>query len=194
MGLLAMNIFDRSAVSQVRVARPTDRLDEIETFYQEAIGLPRITSWRDGIDGNHAGYDGLILGMPDGRYHLEFTHYRDGSPCPAPSRDNLLVFYLPDATGLDRVVARMKAYGHDEVEPENPWWRRDGGTAGRAHIRGPRRVAGRVHAWTWCGAGIRIRIRIRPAGRPSAAWHHAIRHRTGQGRVDAPMVASGNHG
>lgn len=127
MGWLAMNIFDRSAVSQVRVARPTDRLDEIETFYQEAIGLPRITFWWDGIDGNHAGYDGLILGMPDGRYHLEFTHYRDGTPCPAPSRDNLLVFYLPDATGLDRGVARMKAYGHDEVEPENPWWRRDGG-------------------------------------------------------------------
>jgi hypothetical protein len=70
MGWLAMNIFDRSAVSQVRLARPTDRLDEIETFYQEAIGLPTITSWRDGIDGNHAGYDGLILGMPDGRYHV----------------------------------------------------------------------------------------------------------------------------
>ncbi len=185
MGLLVMNIFDRSAVSQVRVARPTDRLDEIETFYQEAIGLPRITSWRDGIDGNHAGYDGLVLGMPDGRYHLEFTHYRDGSPCPAPSRDNLLVFYLPDATDLDRVVARMKAYGHDEVEPENPWWWRDGHTF--EDPDGWRVVFMHGH-----GVGPASASESDP---PADHQLHGIT-RSGivQDKVDATMVASGNHG
>lgn len=123
-----VNLFDTGGVAQVRIARPTDRLDEIEAFYHRAIGLPKIVSWRDAVDGDHAGYDGLILGMPDGRYHLEFTHHRDGSPCPAPSRDNLLVFYFSQADAIARLVARVHAYGHREVEPENPWWRQDGHT------------------------------------------------------------------
>ncbi|HEU0165588.1 MAG TPA: VOC family protein, partial [Thermomicrobiales bacterium] len=87
-----------------------------------------ITSWQDGIDGDHKGYDGLILGMPDGSCHLEFTHHRDGSPAPIPSRDSLLVFYLLARDQLDQVVARFHAYGHREVEPENPWWANDGHT------------------------------------------------------------------
>lgn len=123
-----VNLFDTGGVAQVRIARPTDRLDEIEAFYHRAIGLPKIVSWRDAVDGDHAGYDGLILGMPDGRYHLEFTHHRDGSPCPAPSRDNLLVFYFSQADAIARLVARVHAYDHREVEPENPWWRQDGHT------------------------------------------------------------------
>ena len=124
-----MNLFDNGGIAQVRIARPTDRLDEIEVFYHRAIGLPKITSsWRDGVDSDRAGYDGLILGMPDGRYHLEFTHHRDGSPCPAPSHDNLLVFYVSQADAITRMVARIHAFGHVEIEPENLWWRQDGHT------------------------------------------------------------------
>ncbi len=54
-------------------------------------------------------------------YHLEFTHHRDGSPGPAPSRDNLLVFYFPNREDIAGVVDRMHGHGYVEVAPENPW-------------------------------------------------------------------------
>ena len=122
-----MNLFSEMTVMQVRVARPTDRLDALERFYHRLIGLPKLTSWRHGIDGDHHGYDGLILGMPDGGYHLEFTHHVDGSPCQAPGPDNLLVFYLPP-DDVARMAARMQGSGIPEVRPENPWWAAGGHT------------------------------------------------------------------
>jgi len=122
-----MNLFTETSVMQVRIARPTDRLPGLERFYHRIVGLPKITAWQHGADGDHAGYDGLVLGMPDGRYHLEFTHHREGSPCPAPTRDNLLVFYL-DPADVERMAARMTAFGIVEVPPENPWWSAGGHT------------------------------------------------------------------
>lgn len=76
---------------QVRVARPTVRLQDVVRFYRDGLGLRIIGSFE-----GHAGYSGVMLGLPDRSYHLEFTEHVDGSPCPAPSKDNLLVFYLPD--------------------------------------------------------------------------------------------------
>lgn len=104
-------------VSAVRVARPTDRLEECVRFYRDALGLVEL----GGFTG-HAGYDGVMLGLPDGTVHLELTSHVDGSPGPAPSRDNLLVLYLPDRAAVDVVAARLAAAGHPAVEPENPYW------------------------------------------------------------------------
>ena len=47
------------AVAQVRVARPTDRLAEVEEFYAQVLGLPVLYRFE-----NHAGYDGVMLGLP----------------------------------------------------------------------------------------------------------------------------------
>jgi hypothetical protein len=80
---------DRLAVAQVRVARPTDQLAEIEKFYSTDLGLPVLYRFED-----HAGYNGVMIGLPGTDYHLEFTSHVDGSPCPAPTTDNLLVLYF----------------------------------------------------------------------------------------------------
>jgi len=110
-------------VAQVRVARPTDRLDEVVRFYHDGLGLREIGSFR-----GHAGYDGVMLGLPGSAYHLEFTHHVDGSPCPAPSADNLLVLYIPNPEAIAVVVDRLAGLGHHPVPPENPYWQRDGVT------------------------------------------------------------------
>lgn len=107
--------FNGVAVAQVRFARPTDRLDEVIAFYRDALGLPELHRFVD-----HAGYNGMMLGLPDGRYHLEFTRHRAGSPCPAPSRDNLLVFYMADPSDLDRWGAWLVSLGHLPVPPWAP--------------------------------------------------------------------------
>ncbi|MDQ3804863.1 MAG: VOC family protein [Acidobacteriota bacterium] len=108
---------DDLPVVQVRIARPTDRLEEVVAFYRDALGLPQVGSFS-----GHAGYDGVMIGLPGRDYHLEFTRHAEGSPGPAPSRDNLLVLYVADAAALERTVAKLTARGHLPVKPENPFW------------------------------------------------------------------------
>ncbi|BDP42982.1 hypothetical protein DAETH_29510 [Deinococcus aetherius] len=104
-------------VEMIRIARPTRRLEEVVAFYRDGLGLPVIGEFRE-----HAGYDGVMLGLPGRDLHLEFTHDAHGTPGDAPSRDNLLVLYLPDEAALERFRAALTALGHAPVEPENPYW------------------------------------------------------------------------
>jgi catechol 2,3-dioxygenase-like lactoylglutathione lyase family enzyme len=104
-------------VRQVRIARPTDRLDELVRFYRDTLGLAELYRFT-----GHAGYDGVMLGLPDTDYHLEFTQHVDGSPGSAPTRDNLLVLYLDDADAVADVAGRLRAGGYPAVEAENPYW------------------------------------------------------------------------
>jgi catechol 2,3-dioxygenase-like lactoylglutathione lyase family enzyme len=105
-------------IMQIRVARPTDKLQEVVSFYRDGLGLPVIGHFE-----NHAGYSGVMLGMPTDRFHLEFTHADAGSPCPAPTKDNLLVFYMPDDRAYTEILKRLQDHGHSPVEPENPYWK-----------------------------------------------------------------------
>ena len=111
---------NEAELAAVRFARPTDRLTEVLRFYEEGLGLERIDSFRD-----HAGYSGVMLGLPGEEYHLEFTEHAEGSPGRAPTRENLLVLYLTDRAAIDAISTRLAAFGHEPVEPENPYWADD---------------------------------------------------------------------
>ena len=102
---------------QIRLARPTDKLAEVVSFYRDRLGLPIIGEFHD-----HDGYSGVMLGLTDDQTQLEFTHASGGSPCPAPTKDNLLVLYMPDEEAFNRAVVRMEQTGQQQVEPENPYW------------------------------------------------------------------------
>lgn len=104
-------------VIRVRVARPTDKLEEVVRFYRDGIGLIELGRFEA-----HSGYDGVMLGLPGSDYHLEFTSHHDGSPCPAPSVDNLLVLYLESEQAAEIVSGRLADMGYSDVEPENPYW------------------------------------------------------------------------
>jgi catechol 2,3-dioxygenase-like lactoylglutathione lyase family enzyme len=94
-------------------------LEEVVRFYSKGLGLRVLTSFQE-----HAGYSGVILGLPGAEYQLEFTHHERGSPCPAPSQDNLLVLYVSDKKGVDQIAARLEGMGHHPVPPENPYWKK----------------------------------------------------------------------
>lgn len=119
---MKMNFADFSAV-QVRIARPTDRFEEVTAFYEKGLGLKKL-----GEFSGHAGYKGVMLGLPNALYHLEFTSHEDGSPCPAPTKDNLLVFYIPDLHQIKTIANRLTDMGYQEVPPENPYWEEKGVT------------------------------------------------------------------
>ncbi|HHT7189621.1 TPA: VOC family protein, partial [Bacillus cereus] len=104
-----------------RIARPTDKFEEVIAFYERGLGLKRIGEFND-----HEGYDGVMFGLPDEEYHLEFTRHVEGSPCPAPTTDNLLVFYMREDSEMKKISKRLQTLGYDEVEPENPYWKEKG--------------------------------------------------------------------
>jgi catechol 2,3-dioxygenase-like lactoylglutathione lyase family enzyme len=109
--------------SVLRVARPTDRLEEVVRFYRDGVGLTELGSFED-----HEGFDGVMLGMPGAPYHLEFTRRRGSSAGRAPTEDHLLVFYLPDEREWQAAIDRMAAAGYDPVLSPNPYWNRAGRT------------------------------------------------------------------
>jgi catechol 2,3-dioxygenase-like lactoylglutathione lyase family enzyme len=108
-------------VAQVRVARPTARLSAVVKFYRDGLGLKEIGSFT-----GHAGYSGVMMGLPGHSYHLEFTEHEEQVDFPPPSQDNLLVFYVPDGEAINRVTQRLRAMGHEPVPPENPYWKEKG--------------------------------------------------------------------
>jgi catechol 2,3-dioxygenase-like lactoylglutathione lyase family enzyme len=101
----------------LRIARPTDRLNEVVRFYVEGLGLSILGSFED-----HDGFDGVMLGQPGGPYHLEFTTQRGHHVGEAPTQDHLLVFYLPELAPWQTAVARMMAAGYPAVKSQNPYW------------------------------------------------------------------------
>lgn len=106
-------------MTELRVARHTDRLEEVVRFYRDGLGLPEIGRFED-----HDGYDGVLFAVPESGAHLEFTtggEKRAGAPHP----ESLLVLYLGSDEAVRAVRERL---GADPVEPANPYWRTHGVT------------------------------------------------------------------
>lgn len=107
----------------MRVARPTDNLAEITAMYIAGLGFQSLGSFRA-----HAGFDGDILGHPEHNYHLEFTHHIGHSVGRAPTKDNLLIFYLPQKSQWEARCDAMEQAGFRVVDSYNPYWDRLGKT------------------------------------------------------------------
>ena len=110
-------------IPTLRVARPSDDLDRLLPFYVDGVGLSLLYRFED-----HDGFDGVMLGRAGAPYHLEFTRARGHAAGRAPTRDNLLVFYLPERAVWRAAVDRMRAAGFAPVPAFNPYWDRDGVT------------------------------------------------------------------
>jgi catechol 2,3-dioxygenase-like lactoylglutathione lyase family enzyme len=107
----------------LRVARPTDRLDQVIHFYTEGLGLQTLYRFED-----HDGFDGVMVGMPGEAHHFEFTHHRGHAVGRAPTEDNLIVFYLPERSEWQQTIERMNAAGYQSVKSYNPYWDNQGVT------------------------------------------------------------------
>jgi GNAT superfamily N-acetyltransferase len=102
---------------QLRVARHTERLDEVVAFYRDGLGLPEIGGFRD-----HGGYDGVFLDIPGTGAHLELTS-GGAHRAPEPHPESLLVLYLADEEAVRATAARL---GAEPVSPANPYWAEHG--------------------------------------------------------------------
>lgn len=104
-------------LSHLRIARATDHLEEIITFYRDGLGFELIGSFSE-----HDGFDGVMLGHPGAAYHLEFTREHGHTAGRAPTEENLLIFYIPEGDAWKTAVRRMQEQGHQPVPARNPYW------------------------------------------------------------------------
>jgi prolyl oligopeptidase len=107
----------------MRVARPTDNLDEISKMYQLGLGLNVMGQFED-----HNGFDGVILGHSKYPYHLEFSHHKGKKVGGAPTSNNLLVFYIEDVSEWKKACGKMAYAGFIVVPSYNPYWDEAGKT------------------------------------------------------------------
>lgn len=108
----------------LRVARPTDNLNEVVKFYTDGLGLEILYRFEN----HEGGFDGVMIGIPGAPYHFEFTHQRGHCVGRAPTSDNLIVFYLPNHQEWQQLVEQMKANGYEPVPSYNPYWDEKGVT------------------------------------------------------------------
>ena len=102
---------------------PRGALDALLPFYIDGLGFELLYRFT-----GHDGFDGMMIGHPLQPYHLEFSR-RDGHRAGrAPTADNVLVFYLPEAADYDAALARMRAAGFAPVTSFNPFWDDGGAT------------------------------------------------------------------
>ena len=120
---LALREPDRAAAQpqemQLRVARHTERLDELVRFYRDGLGLIEIGGFA-----GHDGYAGVFLDVPGTGAHLELTA-GGGHGGPSPHPESLLVLYLGNDEAVQTIAARLAV---DPVAPANPYWEEHGTT------------------------------------------------------------------
>ena len=103
--------------SKLRVARATDNLGKVTEMYVSGLGFKLLGSFE-----GHNGFDGSIIGHEQHNYHLGFTHHKGTTVGVAPTKDNLLVFYLPDVEAWGACCKRMVEAGFVQVESYNDYW------------------------------------------------------------------------
>jgi len=109
--------------STMRVARPTDNLATLAKMYVKGLGFVMLAEFKD-----HRGFNGVILGHPSQRYHIEFTSQREHLVGKAPTQDHLLIFYLPNKDEWEAGCAQMISAGFRNVSSYNPYWDLQGRT------------------------------------------------------------------
>ena len=110
--------------AHLRVARLSADLAPVVKFYRDGLGFEVLYEF-----GDHDGFDAVMLGRKGAGYHLAFVHKRGHEMGQAaPTDDNLLVFYLPDADEWKHAVTRLEQLGHEAVSAFNPYWDKNGKT------------------------------------------------------------------
>lgn len=109
--------------AHLRIARPVRELEKSVQMYCKGFGLVEIGRFAD-----HEGFDGVMLGRPGQSYHFEFTFCRAHPVMPAPTAEDLIVFYLPDSSEWESTCRSAIEAGFVEVKSFNPYWDKLGRT------------------------------------------------------------------
>ena len=105
---------------QFRVARHTNKIEEISEFYTKIIGLEILGDFK-----NHSNYDGIFIGKPYKDWHLEFTTTHEEVNHQF-DEDDCLVFYPESQYEYDAIIERLKINQIEIIISKNPYWNTNG--------------------------------------------------------------------
>jgi hypothetical protein len=102
---------------QLRIARPVTDVGHTAGMYCRGLALRVLSSFKD-----HDDFDGIMVGLPEADYHLEFTRSRRHPITPSPTPEDPLVFYYRSHEEWRLACERMDAAGFKAVGSFNPYW------------------------------------------------------------------------
>jgi len=103
-----------------RVARHTNDLEKIKTFYTKILGFEVLGYFK-----NHNNYDGLFLGKPNLDWHLEFTK-SDEIVFFDFNEDDILVLYPNSKMEFDFIMNKIQSKKIELIKAKNPYWNENG--------------------------------------------------------------------
>jgi len=115
--------FSCGTLRHLRIARPVSDLNASKSLYCQALGLQVLGSFED-----HAGFDGVMLGIPGLDWHLGFTFCAGHAIQPSPTAEDLLVLYSDTPDTFDDTCAWLVKSGFKRVKAFNPYWEEHGAT------------------------------------------------------------------
>jgi catechol 2,3-dioxygenase-like lactoylglutathione lyase family enzyme len=104
----------------LRVARHTNNLEKIKSFYIDILGFELLGSFV-----NHDNYDGIFIGKPNLDWHLEFTKSNDLANYIF-DEDDILVFYPETILEYKNLINNLLNNTYSTITSNNPYWNENG--------------------------------------------------------------------
>jgi len=101
----------------LRIARPVSDVARSAGMYCRGLDLIVVGRFED-----HDGFDGVMLAPAGASYHFEFTASRAHRVAPAPTEEDLAVFYIPSRVEWEAACSKMLAAGFLPTASFNPYW------------------------------------------------------------------------
>lgn len=105
---------------KLRVARHTDDLEKIKTFYIDVLGFELLGSFE-----NHDNYDGIFIGRPNLDWHFEFTK-SDKKANHFSDEDDSIVLYPETISDYNKLISNLIKYDILTIVSSNPYWNENG--------------------------------------------------------------------
>lgn len=105
---------------EFRIARHTNNLELIKSFYINMLGLELLGDFK-----NHSYYDGIFIGKPNLNWHLEFTQSKDKANHYF-DEDDCLVFYPQTIIEYNSLINTISNNNITFISAKNPYWNSNG--------------------------------------------------------------------
>jgi hypothetical protein len=104
----------------LRVARHTNNLEKIETFYINVLGFERLGGFQ-----NHNNYDGVFIGKSNLDWHFEFTESSDRANHHF-DEDDIIVLYPSTILEYNNLLDSVSNNNISIITSKNPYWNENG--------------------------------------------------------------------
>lgn len=104
----------------LRVARHTDDLEKIRTFYIDVLGFELLGGFKD-----HDNYSGIFIGKTSSGWHLEFTQ-SDEKAKHSFDEDDILVLYPETKLEYNTLINSILNNDISFIDSKNIYWKENG--------------------------------------------------------------------